>query len=281
MKKARKIFGRKGLKALSAWARKKPLSRWKKAAKFARNRATFFRKRLKEVRQERRQLVQEKVALQRLLVDKRTANRTIRKELRTGDPSPRRRKNLEEKLAENVADVEKLKARLKDVRKRLRFLLDSEDHKADKVAWWVKRNTVFRRRYRKAKKEHKKEGGQPKFEPWMANGYNWQDSNQAVRDFVARAVVIDGNYTTSMARNYVPPGGSQTSFHLSGKAADVGPSLKTQYREYELNKGNPKCLELFGPDNYKNLKYGNTITLAAGSGIELLHNTHNHGAFDD
>jgi hypothetical protein len=82
-----------------------------------------------------------------------------------------------------------------------------------------------------------------------------------------------------MYRDYVPPGGSTTSHHLFGRAADVGPSLKTQDREFKLNLGNNNCLEFYGPNNSQNLRYGAQLSQAEGSPNEQLHDTHNHGAF--
>jgi hypothetical protein len=53
-----------------------------------------------------------------------------------------------------------------------------------------------------------------------------------------------------------------------------------QQAEYERNKGNSNCLELFGPINNLWLKYGATIAGAEGTPLENLHDTHVHGAFN-
>jgi regulator of replication initiation timing len=175
----------------------------------------------------------------------------------------------------------KVKASIKDLRKRQVRVFDRKNNRIDQVQFWIKRNTIYARKYRAAKKRNRErqDNGQPKFEPYMANGYRYQGCTQGVLNFVARAVVIDGNYTTSMYRDYVPPGGSTTSHHLFGRAADVGPSLKTQDREFKLNLGNSNCLEFYGPNNSQNLRYGAQLSQAEGSPNEQLHDTHNHGAF--
>lgn len=191
--------------------------------------------------------------------------------------------------------VEKLSRELQENNRRFKKLLErersSETQKAKDIAavhsiierrkWWAKRKTVLRKRIKKAK-ENATSDGQPKYESWMANGYN-DYVTQGVKDFIARGVVNYGLVCTSLRRTYVPPGGSTTSYHLQspGRAGDIAGSrmIEFQISEYGRNLGNSGCLELFGPDNTRNLKYGNQLTLGEGTGLENLHDTHVHGAF--
>jgi hypothetical protein len=147
-----------------------------------------------------------------------------------------------------------------------------------KAAWAV-RKKVYRKRYRAAK-ERAKQTGEARWEPWMANG---RDANVSanVKDFCARGVVNFDLYVTSLKRNYVPPGGSTTSYHLSGHAGDIAGTrmVAFQVSEYETNRGNGACWELFGPDNDAWLKHGADTGGAEGTPLEQLHDSHVHGAF--
>lgn len=206
------------------------------------------------------------------------------------------RKNIDEqkkKKDPNWERIRELEDNQKAVVKRLSELtkkLDSKEVKRDRLVarahryaearkWWIKRRTKLRKKLKKAR-EKSQQGGQPQYQSWMANGHP-DNVNQEVKNFIARGVVNYGLYCTSLYRNYVPPGGSTTSYHLQGRAGDIAGSRMTEFQisEYNRNLGNSGCLELFGPDNSRNLKYGNSLYLAEGSGLENLHDTHVHGAF--
>lgn len=150
--------------------------------------------------------------------------------------------------------------------------------------------TRKKRRYWKArarfwltKLQHRKEmrelrsAAQPKFQPWMANGYDWRGSCPQVRRYIARAVAA-GLTCTSLKRNFIPPGGSTTSLHLSGRAGDAAGSADKmaafQLAEYDRDKGH--SVELFGPSNDVCLVHGAPYTMPEGSPLETLHDTHVH-----
>lgn len=148
-----------------------------------------------------------------------------------------------------------------------------------KRRYWKKRARFWlvKIRHRKELRVARRQA-QPRFQPWMANGANWQDSGQATRNYIARAVVHGKLTCTSMARNYIPPGGSTTSLHLRGKAGDAAGTTSRmvafQRSEYERNRG--KSVELYGPDNYLCLRYGQQSPQPEGSPNENLHDSHVH-----
>lgn len=203
--------------------------------------------------------------------------------------------NLEAQKASNNPDparIRELERKLQDSAKRLSELhkqVQSKDVKRDKAVarahslaearkFWVKRKTILRKKIKKAREQQS--NGQPKYESWMANGHP-DNVSQGVKDFIARGVVNYGLTCTSLYRNYVPPGGSTTSYHLSGHAGDIAGARMTEFQldEYKRNLGNSGCWELFGPDNSHNLKYGGSLYLPEGSPLENLHDSHVHGAF--
>jgi hypothetical protein len=195
----------------------------------------------------------------------------------------RKEKNRWQALKKWANDKQKAwKKRLDRRRRKHRSDAAKEAAKA-KRQWWIKRHTVYRRKYKKAKRKYKKSKNKNTghWQSWMANGRN-DYVVPAVKDFLARGVLGYGLYVTSMRRTYVPPGGSSTSYHLQGKAGDIAGSRMADFQrsEYSRNLGNGNCLELFGPDNAKNLKYGRSLYLAEGTGLENLHDTHVHGAFN-
>jgi lysozyme len=83
---------------------------------------------------------------------------------------------------------------------------------------------------------------------------------------------------------------SPTSFHFTrpGRAVDLGhgPGVtweegtrrKIAFQRWLLGKGAGRFDELFGPDNAANVKNGQRITLAEGTPLENLHDTHVHVA---
>ena len=248
--------------------------RWERVVEWSRNRINQFKK---GVREARRQLAFVNEHLAKRKREEKKLRQDIKRAVAQGNTAQVER--LKGHLKENLADQ-------KDLRKKRRRLLDTKKHRIDQVKFWVSKNTIYRRKYRRAVKKAQQEqqnGGspsQPQFEPYMANGYSWEPCNQGVRNAIARVVVLDGNYITSLDRNYVPPGGSATSYHMVGKALDCGPSRTTQVREYNLNIGNGNCLELFGPDNTLWIKYGADTGGAEGTPLENLHDSHNHLAFN-
>ena len=177
-------------------------------------------------------------------------------------------------LENKIEQQQEIRAR---ARARVRATMTRKRYWRKRLRFAIVKLTKARKLYRQRQKRN------PTFESWMANGSDWQNTNEATRRFVARMVVRHGLTTTSMNRTYVPPGGSTTSHHLVGQAADVAGSweamIEGQEDEYRRDQGNASCLELFGPDNAANLKNGVTLGLADGSALENLHDTHVHGAF--
>lgn len=185
-------------------------------------------------------------------------------------------------------------AKLTELHKRqvaLQKKIDSKDTERDKATarahelverqkWFIKRKTVLRKKLKKARQEA--QNGQPRYEAWMANGY---DDNvvPGVKEFIARGVVRFDLVCTSLHRTYVPPGGSTTSYHLNtpGRAGDIAGSRMSEFQTSEFNrgKGSAGYLELFGPINYQWLKYGGVTGGGEGTPLENLHDTHVHGAF--
>lgn len=281
MKKLRARYKRGGFDAVWKWLTHGDdpnVSRWRKAVKWSRARLQANRKGLKRARASYQDINKEIASARAVKTAQQKKRKQARNRLRSEDLSEEQRASAEKRKENLTVQIEKSTRYIKELRKRRSRILDRKNDRLDKVNMWIRVKVVYRRRLKRAIEKAKKQGNnsQPKFEPYMANGYNWQDSNQAVRDACARWVVLDGNYTTSLARNYVPPGGSTTSFHLKGEAGDCGPSSKTQNREYERGKGNPNYLELYGPINNLWLRNGQPTSGAEGSGIENLHDSHNH-----
>lgn len=157
-------------------------------------------------------------------------------------------------------------------------------HVWKRYRWWMAKNTVYRKKLKAARRRAKKRA--PKWEPWMANGCD-DRVTAGVKAYCARAVVLYDCTVTSLARTYVPPGGSTTSYHLltiynPAKAGDVAGSRMADFQraEYKRQEGKANCLELFGPDNDKWLKNGQHMAIAEGDPLETLHDTHCHGAFN-
>lgn len=156
-------------------------------------------------------------------------------------------------------------------------------HAWKRARWWAAKNTVYRKRLKRARERAHNRA--PKWEPWMANGCD-DRVNAGVKAYCARAVVKYDCVVTSLARTFVPAGGSTTSYHLlsinnPAKAGDVAGSKMAQFQQAEFRRdvGKSTCLELFGPINDKWLKNGSPISGAEGDPLETLHDTHCHGAF--
>jgi hypothetical protein len=148
------------------------------------------------------------------------------------------------------------------------------------VAFWTKKHTIYRRKYRAALKRQR-ERKKPKWEPWMANGRN-ANVNAAVKREVAIAVVKFGCAVSSLYRATVIPQSNPNSYHgpnvNPGKAGDLvgGGMLAYQRDFYKRRKGDPRALELFGPANSLWLKNGQPTSGAEGSFLEQLHDSHTH-----
>jgi hypothetical protein len=286
IKDVQKAFKKDGLKGVWRWAVDGAYTRWRTARKWAGKNLSEARRRFKAAKdrfQHANAAIKTHKAKAKEL-EKR--ERTLEAKLKAALGTPQE-DALRAQLVEVRGDRARVRREITQLRKDRNRTLDTKRHFADRVQNWVRVHVIYRRKWKKARKRHQEQeqeqpgSSQPSFEPWMANGKNYWDANQWAKDFVARAVVIDGNYCTSMARTYVPPGGSSTSYHLvwnGGKAADVGPMSTTQVREFNRGKGSGQYYELFGPINSQWLKFGSVISGAEGSALEQLHDTHTHGA---
>ena len=157
-----------------------------------------------------------------------------------------------------------------------------EDNRINRAKFWAKKRTVYRKKWKRAKK-HLEETGEAKFESWMLNGHS-ANITQGAKDELAIAVVKFGCTCTSSYRAYVIPQSNPNSWHgpnvSPGKAVDVAGSNMTAYQHdvYSRRQGDTSLLELFGPDNSTNLRYGQPYYLADGTFLENLHDSHTHVA---
>lgn len=162
-----------------------------------------------------------------------------------------------------------------------------EHHRYNRAKFWAKKKTVYRRKWRRAKK-HLAETGEAVWEDWMANGHPLNFSRAAKAE-AAIGVLQYGLTVTSTWRATVLPQSNPASFHgpnvNPGKAVDLaGPwdkMVEYQGGVFNRRKGDPKLLELFGPANALWLKYGQPTTGAEGTFLEDLHDSHVHVAADD
>lgn len=157
-----------------------------------------------------------------------------------------------------------------------------ENHRLNRARFWAKKHTVYRRKWKRAKRRLE-QIGETGWEDWMANGHSL-NFTQAAKDEAAIAVVKFGCAVTSTYRAYVLSTSNPNSYHgpntSPGKAVDVAGSQMTAYQHdvFSRRRGDGNLLELFGPDNSTNLKYGGQIYLGEGTFLENLHDTHTHVA---
>lgn len=115
-----------------------------------------------------------------------------------------------------------------------------------------------------------------RFRPWMLNGcpgnITW-----AVKRVIVRGVNHGLVVTATTNGTHAP-----TSYHQYGKAVDMagpGTEAEIQYQRHLIKGlGAWRFNEIFGPDNFANVKNGVVFTLVEGSGLEQMHDTHIHVA---
>lgn len=101
-----------------------------------------------------------------------------------------------------------------------------------------------------------------------------------IMEAVARGLVV-----TSTTGGVHAPG----SFHYTGRAVDIGVRSGlvgtqfavlrlTRFQRFLHTRYGSHLSELFGPSNRANRKWGKSIVLAEGSGLEQLHDNHVHVA---
>lgn len=205
------------------------------------------------------------------------------------------REELEEVEAREEVDEERL-ARLRERKQSLieerealkeriesretvehKAVLRAENAKKEKKAW-IERKIIYRKEWEDAKRRQK-----PEWKDFMASGHPLNFSAAAKAE-AAIAVVKFECVVTSTFRSTVIAGSNPSSFHgpnvNPGKAVDVAGERMSAYQKdvFERRRGDSHLLELFGPTNTIALKNGGAISLAEGSALENLHDTHVHVA---
>lgn len=117
------------------------------------------------------------------------------------------------------------------------------------------------------------------YQPWMLN-HRPQNVNWRIKRTIRRGVNA-GLYVTATTNGVHTP----TSWHYKGKAVDMTGSwqnmVRFQIAEWTRAKrfgpfSKYLYLEVFGPDNYHNIKNGRPIVLGEGTFLENLHDSHVH-----
>ncbi len=158
-----------------------------------------------------------------------------------------------------------------------------ENHRINRAKWWAKKRSIYARKWKRAKRHLRETGQVPGFETWMLNGHS-NNITDAVRAEIAIAVVKYNCAVSSTYRAYVIPQSNPNSYHgpnvSPGKAFDAVGARMTEWQHdvFARRRGDSACLELFGPDNSTNLKYGNQLALGEGTFLENLHDSHTHEA---
>jgi hypothetical protein len=108
----------------------------------------------------------------------------------------------------------------------------------------------------------------------MLNGHPG-NVTMSTRAYIRRGVAAGLVCTSTSDGQHAP-----TSFHYSGRAADMGlPASLVGTKKVSEARGPHHHAELFGPSNVWNVKNGRVISLAEGTALENLHDNHVHGAF--
>lgn len=274
------MYEQQGLDALWEWAKGKP-DRFKALMQFAQG----------EVRDLKRDLDHEREAVQEArddlhklgdkIVEVRKVKRDHEEKLAEAK-TDERKAQLQSAIRDADRELEKLLTELgKTETRKKRAKVAAHDAKQEKKVW-LERKVIYRETWEKIKKRQQDKGGGYENAEWddsMAHGLN-TNVTAFVKKVLAWGYLDFDLYITSMRRDYVPAGGSTTSYHLVGKAGDIAGARMAEFQKavYEKFRGNPAILELFGPDNSLNLKYGSPLYLAEGSALENLHDTHVHVA---
>lgn len=278
-----RMYDDKGLDACWKWAQGHP-DRWKALKEWAAGKAEQFGK---ELRRDRKVVDQARDDLHELhdkiaeVRENREKNKKALAEAEERGDEDRIRQ-LKSRAREINAALEAALRQLGKIENRQkRAKVEAADDKQAKLAW-IERKIIYRDKWEKAKKRQKDKGGGYKnaeWEDWMGAGLN-ANVSPFVKKVVAWGILDYDLVATSLARDYVPPGGSTTSFHLNGHAGDIAGPRMSEFQQavFNLFKGNADMWELFGPINGDCLKYGAAIYLGEGTPLENLHDTHVHVA---
>jgi hypothetical protein len=276
-----RIYEKDGLDDLWHWA-KGHTDRWKALKEWAEHKAHVFEHQL-DASRERREKAED--ALDEL--GEKVADLSER--------IVRNREELAEVQAQEEVDEERLarlrerKQALIEERDALNERVDSQKTREDKAVLraenakkeekaWIERKIIYRKEWEEAKRREK-----PEWKDFMAGGQPLNFS-PAAKVEAAIAVVKFDCVVTSTFRSTVIPDSTASSFHgpnvNPGKAVDVAGARMSAYQKdvFDRRRGESHLLELFGPTNSIALKNGAAISLAEGSFLENLHDTHVHVA---
>lgn len=194
------------------------------------------------------------------------------------------RRELERAIGERqrfklTAEADQLHKRIRTRRRNRLQTLARKRHLKARLRGWVDRRIRYRKRL-----EELREQEWPEYEGWMANGHDARVVD-GVKDYVAAGVVHFGLSASSLYRATVIPQSNPNSLHgpnvRPGRAGDlVGPRHKmVAFQEWVLeHRTSPHASlnELYGPENGLCFDDGHQITVAEGSFIEDLHDSHDH-----
>lgn len=142
----------------------------------------------------------------------------------------------------------------------------------DRAAWRA-RKRVYRKRYL-AQKKRAEQGKDPKFEPYMANGYPYSELNDRLLFAIAVGSVKFKCWVSSTKRNW-----GTTSYHEVWLAIDMAGEWEDMVAFQRWLVSNfPEALEIFGPDNTHFVKDGRQYAASEGDPNEELHDNHGHFA---
>jgi len=276
-----RIYEKDGLDDLWHWA-KGHTDRWEALKEWAENKVHVFDHQLESSR-ERRENAEE--ALDELadqaadLSERIVQNREEIAEAQDQEEVDEERlARLRERKQSLIDEREALKERIES-RETVehKAVLRAENAKKEKKAW-IERKIIYRKEWEEAKRREK-----PEWKDFMASGHPLNFSAAAKAE-AAIAVVKFDCHVTSTFRSTVIAGSTASSNHgpniNPGKAVDVAGARMSAYQKdvFDRRRGDSHLLELFGPTNTVALKNGGAISLAEGSDLETIHDTHVHVA---
>jgi hypothetical protein len=286
VRRLQRIHQREGLGGVWRATIGRGVKGWKTAVKWAGWNVRVASYMLGRAKRKREAAVEDLHRLADEIVDEHTkrekARAEIERELKRPDPNQIKVDRLRREVRDRTAHIGRLRKRVGEKRTQKAKAIAAAHHAAQRRKWAVKARTIYRRRLKKAK-QRAEETGKAEWEPWMANGAN-ANVVQAVKDEVAIAVVQFGCAVSSLWRSVVIPQSNPSSYHgpnvNPGKAGDLVGDRMDEYQKdvHERRRGDPDLLESFGPINGLCLKNGVPISLAEGTFLEQLHDSHEHVA---
>lgn len=269
---------KKPFKALANWAQKpdKPgptAKRWNALKKWANDHVDIAGRLSRKNQRQREFHVKKANELSRqikgLWNERKRVTRDIEEEQKKKNPDQQKLAHLRERrdnLLKRIKPLDKQKEEHKKQAKRDR---KDANHAWQRRKGWIKYRTIYRRRWKAAKKRAK-DTGEVRFESWMANGHQYSCLPATVKHVIAVGVIKYDQVVTSTTGGTHAPG----SFHYSCDAVDMaGPySQMCAHQNWIAQTYGPSCLELFGPVDYY-YKYG-----VRYSGQFPAHEDHNHFA---